>query len=697
MATDVIIKIGAQVDEATAAIKKVQVATQEMSAQMTGHLGSVSASFGKLTGAIGAMTGILAGGAAFKDIVKTTTEWNTEALKLSRALGITTEQASAYRVTMARLGVDQEVVTGALIKMARTAANTPDNFKRIGVAVTDSNNNLLSASQILQNFITRMGEYQTGSSRTAAASLILGRQTEALGSIMKLTSAEIEKGAKIADEWGLTVSGEAGKATVEYKKKINELNLASTAFKVNVGNEMIPLLLELAKAFTEVGTAAAKGFGSVTKSASESKIFWAMVGRKAVALGNGGPLGMNWWTSSGRAEIGAEMTAADQMYAYQMEQLAEKRGGLTTRIVAARTPAVSGSLMGSKFKSGGAAGNASAGFSGTRITPDEAAAIKWLEEAVKRDNEMYAVFAESYLAMQETSAKLGGLKGKLDTGGKPSLMGSVDLLASPEWDTGAANRAAMNAANDAYIGRSFMAQTDRTGQLQLQLELDNWRKQWETAWAMNTDSFETYNARMLAIQTEYAKRKRDLDRFSAVQALDATGQLMGNIAGILMQGNRRAFEIGKGFAIAQAVIDTISGAQKAYTSMVGIPYVGPVLAAVAAGVAVAGGMARVAQIESTKYEPRELGGPVLPGGAYLVGEKGPELLHMGSIGGTITPNSALGKRIEVTNVYQISTGVSETVQAEIMRFAPAMAAMSVQAVEQAINSGTSLSRAVGRM
>ena len=39
---------------------------------------------------------------------------------------------------------------------------------------------------------------------------------------------------------------------------------------------------------------------------------------------------------------------------------------------------------------------------------------------------------------------------------------------------------------------------------------------------------------------------------------------------------------------------------------------------------------------------RASGGPVSAGGSYLVGEKGPEILNMGSRSGSITPNSALG-------------------------------------------------------
>ena len=50
---------------------------------------------------------------------------------------------------------------------------------------------------------------------------------------------------------------------------------------------------------------------------------------------------------------------------------------------------------------------------------------------------------------------------------------------------------------------------------------------------------------------------------------------------------------------------------------------------------------------------REKGGPVSAGGAYLVGERGPEILQMGSKGGNIIPNSALGGG-GVTNVVTVN-------------------------------------------
>ena len=48
------------------------------------------------------------------------------------------------------------------------------------------------------------------------------------------------------------------------------------------------------------------------------------------------------------------------------------------------------------------------------------------------------------------------------------------------------------------------------------------------------------------------------------------------------------------------------------------------------------------------YKARAAGGPVRPGESYVVGEHGPELLHMGRQGGAVTPNHALGSSSDST-------------------------------------------------
>jgi len=79
-------------------------------------------------------------------------------------------------------------------------------------------------------------------------------------------------------------------------------------------------------------------------------------------------------------------------------------------------------------------------------------------------------------------------------------------------------------------------------------------------------------------------------------ALSAGSQILGSIVSLVGEGTA----VGKAAAIAQTTIDTYQSATAAYKSVVGIPFVGPALAPIAAGVAVAAGLANIKKIVSTK-------------------------------------------------------------------------------------------------
>lgn len=81
-----------------------------------------------------------------------------------------------------------------------------------------------------------------------------------------------------------------------------------------------------------------------------------------------------------------------------------------------------------------------------------------------------------------------------------------------------------------------------------------------------------------------------------VDQLSAISQVASDVAKVV--GEQTA--LGKTLAIASAVIETALSAQRAYSSLVGIPVVGPVLAPIAAGAAIAAGIKNIRTIQQTK-------------------------------------------------------------------------------------------------
>ena len=92
------------------------------------------------------------------------------------------------------------------------------------------------------------------------------------------------------------------------------------------------------------------------------------------------------------------------------------------------------------------------------------------------------------------------------------------------------------------------------------------------------------------------------------------GQVMGSMSRMMNSENRKMFEIGKASAIAQVALETPKAAMSAFTSMQGIPYVGPVLGAMAAASAVAYGLQQMSAIQGQSFGGGGGGGGGAPSG-----------------------------------------------------------------------------------
>jgi hypothetical protein len=100
------------------------------------------------------------------------------------------------------------------------------------------------------------------------------------------------------------------------------------------------------------------------------------------------------------------------------------------------------------------------------------------------------------------------------------------------------------------------------------------------------------------IQEEVIKSNVDISR-AGFQSL---GELATAFAGQSEASQKKAFQVNKAAGIAQAIIDTYAAAQGAFKSQLSVPDVtAPIRAKIAAGIAIAAGLARVAAISKTQF------------------------------------------------------------------------------------------------
>ncbi len=129
-----------------------------------------------------------------------------------------------------------------------------------------------------------------------------------------------------------------------------------------------------------------------------------------------------------------------------------------------------------------------------------------------------------------------------------------------------------------------------------------------------------------------------------------------NTAKTLLELGGKGAELAKGMAAAQAIQDTYKGATSAYSSLAGIPVVGPALGAAAAGVAIASGLMNVKKILATK--PVEKSAPGATGGGGGAAAPAAPAFNLVQGTGTNQIAEAIGGQNTPIQAYVVSSNVT---------------------------------------
>jgi hypothetical protein len=212
----------------------------------------------------------------------------------------------------------------------------------------------------------------------------------------------------------------------------------------------------------------------------------------------------------------------------------------------------------------------------------------------------------------------------------------------------------------------------------------------------------------LALETELLGKTEAQQR--VIQALGVDWQKYGTetVNGLTEQINRMAElnriaemqkQIGDSIKSSMedafmGIVDGTSSAKDAFRSMaaevikelyrvlVVQQMVGQLGSATSAGTGLLGGIGRL-------FGMRAMGGPVTSGQPYMVGERGPEII-VPSRNGSVVPNNQLGGGgVTVNQTINITTGVQQTVRAEIRSLMPQIADSAKAAVLDARRRGGS--------
>ena len=248
------VKFGGDASGAISAAQDAASAVKHSVDNMKGTFESLGSIVNAIQGPFLALSAILAGGAIFKESMKAATDWNTEVTKLSRSMGVTTEQASVMAVALDHIGVSTETYTQATVMMSRQLANNQGAFKTLGVAVRDADTGAFRPiTQIMTDVNDKLKGIGNITEQNIAGMKVYGRGWGEVRQLLKMNSDTMKEAQETAERLHLIVGPEGEAMTRRYKEEQRDMNLVMKSLQVQVGDALLPVMVSLGAWMGEEG------------------------------------------------------------------------------------------------------------------------------------------------------------------------------------------------------------------------------------------------------------------------------------------------------------------------------------------------------------------------------------------------------------------------------------------------------------
>lgn len=250
---DVNVTIGADTSGLQTGLAQAQAAVTRSVDGMKSRFSSLTGALGQVQTAMAAFAAVLAGGALFKAAISETVALNVQALELGKKFGVTASQASVLAVALDDVYLTQEQFAAGAARIIRSLNTSEESFTRLGVATRDSNGDLRSTFDIMQDVNTRLLSFREGTDRNIEGVKIYGRGWAEVAPTLRLTADVMEEARKKAESLGLIVGVESQANTASYRAAMNDVHDVLTALGNAIGQALLPALTAMAQWFATIG------------------------------------------------------------------------------------------------------------------------------------------------------------------------------------------------------------------------------------------------------------------------------------------------------------------------------------------------------------------------------------------------------------------------------------------------------------
>ncbi|MFO1322217.1 MAG: hypothetical protein U1F52_21630 [Burkholderiales bacterium] len=595
--------------------------------QNTSRIGERVAQIAKVVATAAAAAGT-AGIAMLRNAINNADKLN----EVSTKLGVSTEALSAWQYKAGQAGVKAEQLETALTAMSKAISKGDISGKSAAAKALDQlgleadqlkklgpDKAILAIADALENVPDRFDKVRI-------ATDIFGKSGAGMIGVLEGGSKAFKESYAEAERFGQIIDTNTAKAADKFNDNVDKLSNALGGISTNVGKALIEPLAKVSEILVNLTSDTTK-----LKTISEA-IIVVLKGMAAGLIAVGGIAAITGKTIGGVSSAIGSLISGDFKGAKEIiKEMAGDIADITKK---------SKELINEFFKPGKV----------SFVPPDSIAGMfrqVALSPALKAEN-MRAAFSASgaqglppgmysdtapgaELRTRDRTAEASANSARAQV--ELQLHNIEQLLKSQE-----------QLVEESYRRRLQVIDNAEALGLEIAGGYDDARKQLKLQYEFDLSRIAEEGER-----SRYAMR----ERYNSMN-LNAASFFFSQIGGLMQTKSRALFEIGKAGAIAETIISTYQGAQKAYTALVGIPIVGPALATAAAAAAVAVGFARVQAIRATNFGSAS-GSPVLTSG----GTSGPVTTGGDGFAVPVAPASVQGiaaPRAREVNIYLSGEG-----------------------------------------
>lgn len=246
-----------------AGMKKAAKSAADASSTINAEFKRIGDAVGSVTKYLAGFTAVLAGGGALKKFITDANSWNSEAGKMSKQLGVTTEQASILNVALNHLGIESSVYTDAAMKMSKNIQSNGQAFDVLGVKTRDAAGAYRPVTAIMGEVNQKLLDIKNPIEQNIAGQQIYGKGWAEVRGILKLTSGVMSEAEVRAKQLGLIVGPEGVAMSKQYSEQMRDLNLVGKSLEMQFGNALLPTFTRMGKFMSEEGPQMGQVFGRV--------------------------------------------------------------------------------------------------------------------------------------------------------------------------------------------------------------------------------------------------------------------------------------------------------------------------------------------------------------------------------------------------------------------------------------------------